>query len=94
MARLNVKVQLNAHAHPTDRLIVCEKCGESYAGFSTPAEAADWAAEHLRRKHMTCVCDFDEHNWPIIHPACPIHNRPKTFSERLHTWWERLWTTR
>jgi hypothetical protein len=39
---------------------------------------------------MTCICDFDEHNWPSMEPGCPVHDRPKTFSERLRTLLERL----
>ncbi|HVQ84650.1 MAG TPA: hypothetical protein VMS84_07850 [Mycobacterium sp.] len=40
---------------------------------------------------MTCICDFDEHDWPSMEPGCPVHDRPKTLSERFHALWDRLW---
>lgn len=34
---------------------------------------------------MICICDYDDYNWPVIDPACPVHNQRKTLSERWHT---------
>ena len=45
------KIRLDAVAHPTDQLIVCEDCGESCAGFTTMKEAADWVEKHLAERH-------------------------------------------
>lgn len=44
------------------------------------------------RREMVCICEFDEYNWPIrMGPGCPVHDRPKTLSERWHTWLGRWW---
>jgi hypothetical protein len=45
------KIELTNIPHPTDQLIVCDDCGESFAAFTTVKEAADWIEEHTRRRH-------------------------------------------
>jgi hypothetical protein len=50
-----VRVEISNIPHPTDQLVVCENCGESFAGFATTAEAADWIENHLREKHNRSV---------------------------------------
>jgi len=45
------RVEIVAEPHPTDKLVVCENCGESYAGFTTVKEAAEWVAQHVKERH-------------------------------------------